>query len=111
MDKDFDEINREVFPEEVEANNIEEIQENGKSVEGDINDVDDVLQPFVVDDFCGITIKKDGQDVDSEDDGKVEPHAVKIKRYRFFHVQLVEKLDVEQIKHPTADANRQKCCQ
>ena len=43
MAEDPDEINREVFPEEVEGNDIKEIQENGKGVEGDINDVNDTL--------------------------------------------------------------------
>ena len=43
MAKDLDEINCEVFSEEMEGNNIEEIQENGKGIEGNINDVDDVL--------------------------------------------------------------------
>ena len=43
MAEDSDEINREVLPEEVEGNDIEEIQENGKGVEGDVNDVNDTL--------------------------------------------------------------------
>lgn len=108
MAKDLDEINCEVFSEEVEGNDIEKIQENGKGIEGNINDVDDVLQPFVVNYFCGKTIKKNGQDVDSENDGKVESHAAKIQRNDLFQAQLMEKLDVEKIEHPTADAESQE---
>ena len=78
MAQDFEEINREVLSEEMERNDIEKIQEYGEGVEGDIDDVNDILQPFVVNDFWRKTIKNDGQNVDSEDDGKVEPHAVKI---------------------------------
>ena len=49
--QDLEEINREVFSEEMERNDIEKIQEYGEGVEGDINDVNDILQPFVVNDF------------------------------------------------------------
>ena len=74
----------------------------------DVNDVDKALHRLVVDDARGETIEKDVQQVDGENDGQVKLHPIEIKYGSLPQIQLVEKLYVEQIEHPTADAKRQQ---
>ena len=76
----LDEVDGEVLPEEMETDDIQEVGKDGKGVERDIYDVDETLQAFVVNKPRRETIEEDGQDVDSEDDGKVETHPIEIER-------------------------------
>ena len=46
----LDEVNGEVLAEEVERDDVQEIQQDGDGVGHDINEVDELLQPLVVDD-------------------------------------------------------------
>ena len=104
----LDEVDGEVLAEEVERDDVKEVQQDGYGVGQDIHEVDHLLQSFVIDDARGEAIEEDVQQVDGEDDGQVEPHAVEIQHGGLPETQLVEKLDVEQIEHPTADAERQQ---
>ena len=90
--------------EEVEPYDINEIQQDGDGVEADIQDVDHPLPAFVVDAPRGETIIEDTGQGDDHDDGQVETHPVDIQRQRLAQVELVEKLLVEQIEQPAADA-------
>ena len=63
---------------------------------------------FVVDAPRRETIIQDDREVDAEDDGKVETHPAEIKGQSLAWSQLMEKLLVEQIEHPSADAQRHK---
>ena len=92
----------------METNCVHEIQQNGGRIADDVNNVDKALKPLVVFDVRREAIEKDVQQVDAEDDRQVEPHPVEIQRQGLPHVELVEKLDVEQIEHPTADADCQQ---
>ena len=92
--------------EEVEAYDVQEIQQDSDSIADDINDVDKALQSFVVDDAWRETIENDVQQVDGENDGQVKLHPIEIKCGSLPYIQLMEKLDVEQIEHPAADAER-----
>ena len=108
MDQHLDEIHLKVFAEEVETDDIHEIQEDSNSIADDVNDIDNALQRLVVDEARGETIEKDVQQVDGKDNGQVKLHSVEIKRQSLSQIELVEKLDVEQIEHPTADAECQQ---
>ena len=106
MDEHLEEIRGEMFPEEMEAYNVQEIHQDGNGIGYNVNDVNERLQLFFVDDARGETVEEDVQKVDAKHDGQIEPHAVEIKQQGLPCVQLMEKLDVEQIEHPTADAER-----
>ena len=108
MAQQFDEIYSKVPAEEVETDDVQEIQEDSNSIGDDVNDVNEVLQPLVVDDARWETIEKDIQQVDSENDRQVKLHPVEIEYGSLPHIQLVEKLDIEQIEHPAADAECQQ---
>ena len=88
----------------METDDVQEIQENGNGIGSDVNDVDEALKSFIVYDPRWETIIEDVQQVDAEDNGQVEPHPIEIKRQGLSQIQLMEKLDVEQIEHPAADA-------
>ena len=74
----LDEIYGEVFPKEMETNDVQEIQEDGNGVGDEINDVDDALKSLFVDNARRKAIEQDVQQVDAENDGKVEPHPAEI---------------------------------
>ena len=56
MEKHLDEVDGEVFPEETEANDVQEIQEDGNGVGNDVNDVDEALKSLVINDSRRETI-------------------------------------------------------
>jgi hypothetical protein len=108
MAQELDEIDGEVFPEEVETDDVHEIQQDDESIANDIQEVDDTLKPLIVNDARGKTIENEAGDIDAEDNGQVEPHAIEIQRRRLSDFQLVEKINVEHIEHPAADAQGHK---
>ena len=55
----LDEVDGEVFPEETEANDVQEIQEDGCGIGDDVNDVNEGLQFLVIDDARGQAIEND----------------------------------------------------
>ena len=104
----LEEVGSEVFPKEMEADDVQEIQEDGHAVGNNVDDVNEALKPFPVNDSRGKTIEKDGQQIDAEDNGQVETHPIDIECQGLSQVELVEKLDVEQIEHPAADTECQQ---
>ena len=59
MEKHLDEVDGEVFPEETEANDVQEIQEDGCGIGDDLKDVNEGLQFLVIDDARGQAIEND----------------------------------------------------
>ena len=108
MDEHFDEVEGEVPPEEVEAYDVDEIQKDGRRVDEDINEIDDALDTFFIYGERRETIVDDDGQVDGDDHGQVEAHPLEIKPYGLAEAQLVEKMEVEQIEHPTANADGQQ---
>jgi hypothetical protein len=60
MEQHLDEVHGEVLPKEMEANDVQKIQEDGNCIGDNIDDVNEALQFFVVDDARGQTIENDG---------------------------------------------------
>ena len=108
MDKQFQEMDSEVLAEEMETHDVQEVQQDGNGIGDNVDDVDESLELFFVNDARGETVIHDGQQVDAEDDRQVEAHAVEVELQGLPCVQLVEELQVEQIEHPTADADYQQ---
>ena len=104
----FEVAHRDVFAQEIEANDVDEIQEDGYRVDRDIDEVDEPLPPSVEDVPRWEAIVEDDGQVEAHHNGKVEPHAIEIELQGLAERQLVKKLLVEKIDHPTADAEGQK---
>ena len=99
----FEEIDGDVFGEEMETDDVDEIQQDGDGVEHDIEDIDNLLPDAVEDASRRETVIQDDGQIDEDDYGQVEAHPVEIEREGLADRQLVEKLQVEQVEHPSAD--------
>ena len=91
----------------VEVSDINEVEQNGDTVNGDIKNVDDPLRNLFCDEKGRETIIKDDRDVKESNDRQIEAHAVEEQPKRFLQGKHVEELCVEKIQQPTTDAKCQ----
>ena len=101
-------VDGQMLPEKMEAYDVHEVQEDGCAVGDDKDHVDDALRHLVDDFLRGKAIIEDERQVEYHQYGQVEAHPFEIQPERLAEAELVEKLQVEQIHQPPADAERQQ---
>ena len=76
MSHRFEVTHRDVFAQEIEANDVDEIQEDGCRVERDIDEVDEPLPSSVEDAPRWESIVKDDGQIEHRRHREVETHAI-----------------------------------
>ena len=94
--------------EESEGDDIGEIEEDGQSVGDHIEGIGDPLWESLEYASRGKTIVENDRQVEDYGDGQVEAHSVEKEEQSLAERGVVEKLKVEQIEQPTAQAKCQK---
>lgn len=103
----FGRVPSKVLADVVEIDDVAKVERDGQSVDDDVEIIDNALQYFIGDEFAWKTIIYNEWQVESESNHHVETHSIKIELQGFTKGQLVEKLDVEDVKQPSAQTERE----